>query len=162
MIGGPSPGGIPERVSFASDRLQGRTVLDADVRSAMRAATIGGARTLDPALVLSVLGLVGLVCLAAGFPGLRLPIGLALLALVAYANGANDISKAIATLVGSGVADVRMATAWGTAATGLGASISVITGAALLAAFSTRLLPEGVGIGLPFALGAMVGTAGGS
>ncbi len=31
---------------------------------------------------------------------------------VSFANGANDVSKSIATLVGSGIADYRRAIAW--------------------------------------------------
>jgi phosphate/sulfate permease len=42
-----------------------------------------------------------------------MPIGLGLVALVAYANGANDISKAIATLVGSGAANVLLGSTGG-------------------------------------------------
>ncbi len=40
--------------------------------------------------------------------------------LVALANGANDVSKGIATLVGSGVTDYRRAIRWGTLCTALG------------------------------------------
>src|SRR5690242_8955386 len=40
---------------------------------------------------------------------LILPTGIILMAALAYANGANDVSKAIATLVGSGVANYRRA-----------------------------------------------------
>ena len=49
---------------------------------------------------------------------------------VAFADGANDVSKGIATLVGSGVTDVRGALRWGTAWT-------VAGGAA--AAFATEV-----------------------
>src|SRR5881296_388565 len=38
---------------------------------------------------------------------------LALTIFVAFANGANDVSKGIATLVGSGVTNYRRAVAWG-------------------------------------------------
>ncbi len=39
---------------------------------------------------------------------------------LAFANGANDVSKGVATLVGSGVTDYRRAVAWGTLWTGAG------------------------------------------
>jgi PiT family inorganic phosphate transporter len=42
-------------------------------------------------------------------------LAFALVFAFAFANGANDVSKAIATLVGSGITDYRSAIAWGTA-----------------------------------------------
>jgi len=151
-LGESPPGG-----SISADR---RVTRDVEGLAQLRTLLRTIARRWDPALLVRIVGLVAVVCLAARVPGLRLPIGLALVAVVAYANGANDISKAIATLVGSGAADYHRATIWGTAAGAIGASVSVLTGAALLAAFSTKLLPAGAVIGLPFALGAVVGTAG--
>jgi PiT family inorganic phosphate transporter len=41
-------------------------------------------------------------------------LAFALVFALAFANGANDVSKAIATLVGSEVTDYRSAIAWGT------------------------------------------------
>ncbi|MCI0344600.1 MAG: hypothetical protein L0221_04025 [Chloroflexi bacterium] len=41
-------------------------------------------------------------------------------ALIAYWNGANDVSNGIATLVGSGVTDYRRAIVCGALCTGLG------------------------------------------
>jgi PiT family inorganic phosphate transporter len=49
--------------------------------------------------------------------GVIFALGLAIAAI----NGANDVSKGIATLVGSGVTEYRKAVAWGTAWTGVGA-----------------------------------------
>ncbi len=40
-------------------------------------------------------------------------LAFALVFALAFANGSNDVSKAIATLVGSGVIDYRSAIAWG-------------------------------------------------
>lgn len=106
---------------------------------------------------------LGALALAAGVIALasplRLPGGLLLIAAVAYANGANDVSKGIATLVGSGVADYRRAIAWGTAFTVLGALISVSTGAALADTFSRGLLTSARGVTFAFAIGVIVGTA---
>lgn len=104
------------------------------------------------------LGLAAGVAVLALVPPLRLPVGLALVAWVAYANGANDVSKAIATLVGSGVASYRAAIAWGSAATVLGAAASAFTGAALMATFTQGIVAHTPT--LAFAVGAMVGTAG--
>ncbi|MBI2835812.1 MAG: hypothetical protein HYX76_15435 [Acidobacteria bacterium] len=53
---------------------------------------------------------------------------IAISVLLAYANGAKDISKGIATLVGSGVADYRRAILWGTVGRGSrGRSTSPLT-----------------------------------
>src|SRR3989442_13593648 len=46
---------------------------------------------------------------------------LLLVLALAYANGTNDVSKAIATLVGSGVTNYRTAVIWGTIWTTVGA-----------------------------------------
>jgi PiT family inorganic phosphate transporter len=106
---------------------------------------------------------LGVLALAAGVitlvPPLRLPGGLLLVAAVAYANGANDVSKGIATLVGSGVADYRRAIAWGTGCTVVGALLSVGTGAALADTFSKGLLTSAGGVTFAFAIGVIVGTA---
>lgn len=47
-------------------------------------------------------------------------LALACGALVAYLNGANDVSKGIATLAGSGVTNYQRAILWGTLWTGAG------------------------------------------
>src|SRR2546425_3231448 len=50
--------------------------------------------------------------------------------VLAYANGTNDVSKAIATLVGSGVANYRSTVLWGAIWTTVGAAASgVVAGA---------------------------------
>ena len=51
-------------------------------------------------------------------------VALSLVMALAYANGTNDVSKAIATLVGSGVTDYRTAIIWGTIWTMAGAGLS--------------------------------------
>lgn len=94
------------------------------------------------------------------FPDLRLSGGLLLVAAVAYANGSNDVSKAIATLVGSGVTNYRRAIAWGTATTVIGAGLSAWTGSGLVATFSKGLLSKGTPSTLALALGVIAGTAG--
>ena len=89
---------------------------------------------------------------------LRIPVGLLLVAWVAYANGSNDVSKAVATLVGSGVSNYRRAIAWGTGCTILGAGLSALTGASLVATFASGLVAHQPT--LAFATAAIVGTAG--
>ncbi|MDE2293241.1 MAG: inorganic phosphate transporter, partial [Elusimicrobia bacterium] len=55
---------------------------------------------------------------------------------VAFTNGANDVSKGIATLVGSGLASPRRAALWGAAWTAAGAFLAALGSAALLKVFS--------------------------
>lgn len=69
-----------------------------------------------------------------------LPLVLAL----AFANGMNDVSKAIATLVGSGVTDYRTAIAWGSAWTVVGAGASGLMAAAMVQTFSAGLFTPNV------------------
>jgi len=67
-------------------------------------------------------------------------LGAALLVLLtlglAFANGANDVSKGVATLVGSGVGSDRRALAWGAAWTVVGALGAGFAGRGLVAVFS--------------------------
>lgn len=67
-----------------------------------------------------------------------------LIFLLAYSNGANDISKGIATLVGSGTASIRQATIFGVITTALGSFAAIALGSVLLKVFSTGLLAEGI------------------
>jgi len=63
---------------------------------------------------------------------------------IAYANGANDVSKGIATLVGSGSADYRRAIAWGTLWTGVGGLSGALLGKAMVATFGKGIFAAGV------------------
>jgi PiT family inorganic phosphate transporter len=56
--------------------------------------------------------------------------------LLAWANGANDVSKGIATLVGSGVANRRAAVLWGAFWTFAGSVAAAFASQALVATFS--------------------------
>lgn len=78
---------------------------------------------------------------------------------LAYANGANDVSKGIATLVGSGVTDYRRAILWGSAWTGVGALLGALFAGAMLATFGTGLLAEGTTPTLAAALAVLAGAA---
>lgn len=55
---------------------------------------------------------------------------------LAYCNGANDVSKGIATLVGSGVTNYQRAVAWGTLWTVMGAGLAAFTADAMLRTFN--------------------------
>ncbi|MGQ0695966.1 MAG: inorganic phosphate transporter [Nitrospiraceae bacterium] len=62
---------------------------------------------------------------------------------LAYANGTNDVSKAIATLVGSGVTNYRVAILWGTIWTIVGAGASSYIASAMVKTFSQGLIQTG-------------------
>jgi PiT family inorganic phosphate transporter len=64
----------------------------------------------------------------------------ALVFALASANGANDVSKAIATLVGSGVTDYRSAIAWGAVWTVIGAASAAFVATAMIKTFSHGLI----------------------
>ena len=55
-----------------------------------------------------------------------------------YANGSNDVSKAVATLVGSGVSDFKSAAAWSAGWTVAGAFAAAFSAQGLVATFSGK------------------------
>ncbi len=59
---------------------------------------------------------------------------------LAYANGANDVSKGVATLVGSGVTTYHRGLAWGTLWTVAGALLALVVSVRLVRMFTTGLL----------------------
>jgi PiT family inorganic phosphate transporter len=69
--------------------------------------------------------------------------------LLAYANGANDNFKGVATLFGSGVADYRKALNWATAATFAGSLAAIGLSAHLVATFSGKLFVGAETLALP-------------
>ena len=79
--------------------------------------------------------------------------------VLAYANGANDVSKGVATLVGSGVTSYRRAILWGTACTALGAVAASVSAGAMMATFGSGLLAAGIAPSFPAAIGALAGAA---
>lgn len=81
-------------------------------------------------------------------------------AALAYANGSNDVSKGIATLVGSGVTDYRRAIIWGTVWTGAGALLGGLWGSAMIATFGKGLLDPVVTPTIVAALAMLIGAAG--
>ena len=76
---------------------------------------------------------------------------------LAYANGTNDVSKAIATLVGSGVTNYRTAILWGTIWTTVGAAVSGVVAGAMLNTFSTGLIRPGIAAPPTLAVAVLVG-----
>ena len=61
-----------------------------------------------------------------------------LAACLAWANGSNDVSKGVATLVGSGVSNERTAVLWGTGWTVAGALLAAFATQGLVATFSGK------------------------
>ena len=59
---------------------------------------------------------------------------------LAYANGANDVSKGVGTLVGSGLTTYRRGLTWGTLWTVAGALVAIVVSVRLVRTFSTGLL----------------------
>lgn len=84
-------------------------------------------------------------------------VAFVLLLALAFANGANDVSKAIATLVGSGVTGYRTAILWGTAWTVLGAVLSGVIATAMVKTFSQGLLVPGVSASPNLVVAVLVG-----
>jgi PiT family inorganic phosphate transporter len=66
---------------------------------------------------------------------------------LAYANETNDVSKAVATLVGSGVTSYRAAIVWGTLWTIIGAGAAAIVAGAVVKTFSQDLVRADIIIG---------------
>ena len=69
-----------------------------------------------------------------------------LVLVLSFANGTNDVSKAIATLAGSGIANYRTAIAWGTGWTMLGAATAAFVASAMVKTFSSGLIQPGLAI----------------
>jgi len=91
---------------------------------------------------------------------MNLLLALACVAALAYANGANDNFKGVATLFGSGVSDYRKALNWGTAATFAGSIAAIGITAHLVQAFSGRLFVDAATLALPgFGLAVCAGCA---
>jgi PiT family inorganic phosphate transporter len=85
-------------------------------------------------------------------------LSLLLVWALAFANGTNDVSKAIATLVGSGVTNYRTAILWGTVWTVVGASASGLVATAMVRTFSTGLISAEVVVPPALAAAVLVGS----
>lgn len=80
-----------------------------------------------------------------------------LILALAFANGTNDVSKSIATLVGSGVTNYPTAIRWGTVWTIAGAGLSALVATAMVKTFSTGLVRPDRIIPPAFALAVLSG-----
>lgn len=88
---------------------------------------------------------------------LFLPMGIVMMAVLAYFNGANDVSKAIATLVGSGVSNYRRAITCGSLCTVAGALTSAFLAVGIVTTFTKGLIAGSAHPTEQFALAALVG-----
>src|SRR5437867_9994048 len=79
---------------------------------------------------------------------------------LAFANGTNDVSKVIATLVGSGITNYRTAIAWGTAWTVVGACASGLVATAMVQTFSSGLVQADVAFPPAVTLSVLIGAIG--
>src|SRR5215472_3692734 len=80
-----------------------------------------------------------------------------LLLALAFANGTNDVSKAIATLVGSGITHYHTAIVWGTVWTILGACAAGLVASAMVKTFSSGLMAPGTAAPPALALAVLTG-----
>ncbi|TAN60725.1 inorganic phosphate transporter [bacterium] len=81
-------------------------------------------------------------------------------AFLAYANGANDNFKGVATLFGSGATDYKKALAWATITTFLGSLSAIFISAKLVTAFSGKgFVPEQIAQNPYFLLSVGLGAA---
>ena len=83
---------------------------------------------------------------------------LLLVALLAFANGANDNCKGVATLVGYGVTTPRRAMVWATLSTLAGAILSFWFAGGLIKSFSTGLFAKGAPLTMAFFIAVLIGT----
>ena len=79
---------------------------------------------------------------------------------IAWANGSNDVSKGIATLVGAGVTSYRTALHWGTFFTAAGAMTGALFASAMVDTFGGKLLTAAATPDLSAALATIGGAAG--
>lgn len=79
---------------------------------------------------------------------------------IAWANGSNDVSKGIATLVGAGVTNYRTAIYWGAFFTALGAITGAFLAHAMVATFGGKLLTAAASPDMVAALAIIGGAAG--
>ncbi len=80
-----------------------------------------------------------------------------LILLLAATNGANDVSKGVATLLGSGISTARIALLWGTFCTIAGGIAAIVWGDALIQTFSSGYLSDDFRITPAFLGGSMTG-----
>lgn len=90
-------------------------------------------------------------------PSFTMILGMAVMFVMAYAEGANDVSKVVATLVGSGIATYRKAILFGTICTALGALFAVVLAKEVTVTLTKGLFVSTSPIKEEFAIAALAG-----
>lgn len=90
---------------------------------------------------------------------LIMSILVALVFMLAWSNGANDIAKGVATLVGNGTAGVRRAILWGTLWTLAGGLTAILWGTALMKTFGNGYLSPNFRVDTLFIGAALAGAS---
>src|SRR5690348_8153726 len=91
---------------------------------------------------------------------MELVLVLFLVAALAFANGANDNGKGVATLVGFGASKPKEALIWAAVTTAAGAAFSFWFAGGMLKSFSTGLFAEGTTLNSPFLIAVLAGACG--
>lgn len=84
---------------------------------------------------------------------------LLLVLVLAAGNGANDVSKGVATLIGSGATQARRAILWGTLCTVAGGLSAIAWGSALAGSFGSGFTAPGFRIDLTFLTATLAGAS---
>jgi len=77
--------------------------------------------------------------------------------VMAFAEGANDISKVVSTLVGSGITTYRKAIFFGTFCTAIGALAAIVLGKAVAVTLTTGIITPTASASTAYALAALIG-----
>jgi phosphate/sulfate permease len=86
-------------------------------------------------------------------------VGVAVMAAMAYAEGANDVSKVVATLVGTGLVGCRRAILFGALCTAVGAAAAGVLASQVVVTLTTGLLEPGPSVHPAFAVSALLGAS---
>lgn len=76
---------------------------------------------------------------------------------MAFAEGANNIAKVVATLVSSGISSYKKAMIFGTICSALGALAAIILGIAVAVTITKGIITPTESVGTAFALAALIG-----
>ena len=84
-------------------------------------------------------------------------LGLAVMFAMAYAEGANDVSKVVATLIGSGITSYRRAILFGTVCTSVGALAAAVLAEEVMVTLTKGLVVSTAPVNETFGLAALLG-----